>query len=95
VTGEEVAKAGGTRWRGAANGAGPRRRAAAGAGAGRRTAARTVREAAPRHAMARVWEVDEEMKKEVGMATAAEYGVQGFKTRGLMGRACATIRLET
>jgi hypothetical protein len=54
-----------------------------------------VREAAPRHAMARVWEVDEEMKKEVGMATAAEYGVQGFKTRGLMGRACATIRLET
>jgi hypothetical protein len=43
-------KAGGTRRRGAANGA----------GAGRLTAASTVCEAAPRHAIARVWEVRED-----------------------------------
>jgi len=51
-------RADGTRRRGAANGGGARRRAAAGAGAvaGRRTAARTVRVAWPRHAMARVSE---------------------------------------
>lgn len=66
---EEVAKADGTRRRGAAaNGSGARRRAAAGAGAaaGRRTAARTARVVGPRHAMARVpeegeWEEDEEV----------------------------------
>ena len=44
---EEVAKADGTRRRGAANGRGAWRRAA-----GRRTAARTARVAGPRHAMA-------------------------------------------
>lgn len=60
AVGEEEAKGDGTRrGRGAATGGGARRaRAAAeGEGPGRRTAARTVREAAPRHAMARVWEV--------------------------------------
>jgi hypothetical protein len=49
---EEVAKADGTRRRGAANGRGAWRRAAAGAAAWRRTAARTARVAGPRHAMA-------------------------------------------
>lgn len=49
---EEVAKADGTRRRGAAKGRGAWRRAAAGAAAGRRTAARTAREAGPRHATA-------------------------------------------
>lgn len=50
----EGAKGEGIRRRGAAKGGGARRPPTAAEGAGRRTAAMTVRDAAPRHAMARV-----------------------------------------
>ena len=80
-----MAKADGTRRRGASSGGGARRRAAEGAEAGRRTAARTVREAAPRHAMARVSEAEEVGDGEMAAAAAAAQVGIGFQRKGVVG----------